>query len=176
MKESSEEKKARKKRNILKEIILILLVLLIAIILIIVIYVYSKLNKIEHIELNNDRLEVSDNVDSNVYRNIALFGVDSRNMESNEGTRSDGIIILSINKNTKDIKMTSVYRDTYTEVEGHDLTKITHAYAYGGPELAIKTLNKNLDLNISEFVTVNFEAVAETIDLIGRSGNKNWRR
>ena len=68
---------------------------------------------------------------------------------------------------TKEVKLMSVYRDTYVEVEGHGLTKITHAYAYGGPQLAIKTLNTNLDLNISEFVTVNFEAVAEAIDLMG---------
>ena len=63
--------------------------------------------------------------------------------------------------------MLSVYRDTYVQIEGHGLTKITHAYAYGGPTLAIKTLNQNLDLNISEYITVNFDAVATAIDEMG---------
>ena len=155
-----------KKKNTFKIVVIVLLIILIAIILAIAIFVYNKLSKIEHIELKDDELEISQNVDNN-YRNIALFGVDSRNMNSDIGSRSDGIIILSINDNTKEMKLFSVYRDTYVEVEGHDLTKVTHAYAYGGPALAIKTLNKNLDLNISDFVTVNFESVAEAIDLIG---------
>ena len=63
--------------------------------------------------------------------------------------------------------MVSVYRDTYVQVDGHGLTKITHAYAYGGPTLAIKTLNQNLDLNTSEFIAVNFDAVATAIDEMG---------
>ena len=153
------------KRDILKKIILSLLVILVILVIAAVIVIYSKLSKIEKITLNEDELAISQNVGDN-YRNIALFAVDSRNMESDVGSRSDGIIILSINENTKQIKLYSVYRDTYTEVEGHDLTKITHAYAYGGPSLAIKTLNTNLDLNISEFVTVNFEAVADVVDLM----------
>ena len=152
--------------KILKKIIITLLIILFLIITITVIFVYNKLNKVEHVKLTNEDLQVSKNIDNN-YRNIALFGVDSRNMDSDLGSRSDGIIILSINDTTKEMKLFSVYRDTYVEVEGHDLTKITHAYAYGGPSLAIRTLNKNLDLNITDFVTVNFEAVAEAIDLIG---------
>ena len=127
--------------------------------------IQNKLNKINYVELNTDELEVSDSVKG--YRNIALLAVDSRNLNSNDGSRSDGIIILSIYEKNKDIKLLSVYRDTYVQIEGHGLTKITHAYAYGGPTLAIKTLNSNLDLNISEFVAVNFEAVANAIDLIG---------
>ena len=65
------------------------------------------------------------------------------------------------------MKLISVYRDTYVQIEGHGLDKITHAYSYGEAPLAIKTLNTNLDLNITEFVTVNFDAVKEIIDNIG---------
>ncbi len=61
----------------------------------------------------------------------------------------------------------SVYRDTYVQIEGHGLDKITHAYSYGSAPLAISTLNTNLDLNIKEFVTVNFDAVAEAVDKLG---------
>ena len=146
---------------------------LIALVLILVVlagcgfgYIQSKLGKINFVELNEEELGISDNV-SKGFRNIALLAVDSRNLKTNDGSRSDGLIVCSINENTKEIRLISVYRDTYVQVEGHGLTKITHAYAYGGPQLAVKTLNTNLDLNISEFVTVNFEAVADAIDLMG---------
>ena len=129
-------------------------------------YLQDKLGKINYVEVNKDELGISDNVTKG-YRNIALFAVDTRNIKSNDGSRSDGIIVLSINEKTKDVKMLSVYRDTYVQIEGHGLTKITHAYAYGGPTLAIKTLNQNLDLNISEYITVNFDAVATAIDEMG---------
>ncbi len=153
----------RKKKG--KKIVILLGVLVVILLGIGCGFIENKLNKINYVELNTDELEVSDSVKG--YRNIALLAVDSRNLNSNDGSRSDGIIILSINEKSKDIKLLSVYRDTYLQVEGHGLTKITHAYAYGGPTLAIKTLNSNLDLNISEFVAVNFEAVANAIDLIG---------
>ena len=94
------------------------------------------------------------------------MGVDSRD-NSYSNTRSDCIIIASINKKTNDVKLTSVYRDTYVNIDGYGLDKITHAYAYGGPELAMSTLNKNLDLNITEFVTVNFETVETIVDAVG---------
>ena len=101
------------------------------------------------------------------YRNIAIFGIDSREDTYSKGNRSDCIIIASINNQTKEVKLVSVYRDTYVNIEGHGLDKITHAYSYGEAPLAIKTLNENLDLNIKEFVAVNFDAVQEIIDDIG---------
>ena len=61
----------------------------------------------------------------------------------------------------------SVYRDTYVQIEGYGLDKITHAYSYGEAPLAIKTLNTNFDLNITEFVAVNFDAVKDIIDSAG---------
>ena len=97
-----------------------------------------------------------------------MFAIDSRSNEDyGEGNRSDGIIIASINNDTKEVKLASVYRDTYVQIEGHGLDKITHAYSYGEAPLAISTLNTNLDLNIKEFVTVNFDAVAEAINELG---------
>ena len=61
--------------------------------------------------------------------------------------------------------MTSIYRDTYVKVQGHGYTKINHAYAYGGAALAMSTINKNLDLNITEFVTINFNVVEDITNL-----------
>ena len=131
-------------------------------------FLTNKLSNMDYMEIDESSIEVNSGVDENlkVYRNIALFGVDSRD-NSFSNTRSDCIIIVSINKKTNDVKLTSVYRDTYVNIDGHGLDKITHAYAYGGPELAMSTLNKNLDLNITEFVTVNFETVKTVVDSIG---------
>ena len=131
-------------------------------------FLTNKLSNMDYMEIDESSIEVNSGVDENLkdYRNIALFGVDSRD-NSFSNTRSDCIIIVSINKKTNDVKLTSVYRDTYVNIDGHGLDKITHAYAYGGPELAMSTLNKNLDLNITEFVTVNFETVKTVVDSIG---------
>lgn len=149
-----------------KKIIISFFIILIIIIGIICGFIVNKLNKIDYTNLDESMLNLSNNVPSQ-YRNIALLAVDSRNVKTNTGSRSDGIIILSINEKTKEAKLASIYRDTYMEVDGHGLTKVTHAYAYGGPSLTVGTLNKNLDLNISEFATVNFEGVANMIDAMG---------
>ena len=160
------DKKGKKKRSKFKIVLLVLIAILAIIAGVIYAFIQDKLGKINYVELNNEDLGISSNVKEG-YRNIALFAVDSRNIKNDDGSRSDGIIILSINEKTKDVKMVSVYRDTYVQVEGHGLTKVTHAYAYGGPTLAINTLNTNLDLNISEFAAVNFDAVATAVDAMG---------
>lgn len=123
----------------------------------------------QKIDLNEDDLNVSSQVEQNLadYRNIAIFGIDSREDTYSRGNRSDCIIIASINNKTKEVKLVSVYRDTYVQIEGHGLDKITHAYSFGEAPLAIKTLNTNLDLNVKEFVTVNFDSVKEIVDNIG---------
>jgi len=99
------------------------------------------------------------------YRNIVIFGLD--NSSDSYSGRSDSIILVSINKKTNEVKLCSIYRDTYLKLTDRSLDKITHAYAYGGPELAISTLNENLDLNITEFATVNFDSTQKIIDTIG---------
>ena len=128
----------------------------------------DKLSNMDYVEIDESSIHVNSGVDENLkdYRNIVLLGVDSQD-GSFSNTRSDCIIIVSINKKTNDVNLTSVYRDTYVQIDGHGLDKITHTYAYGGPELAMSTLNKNLDLNITEFVTVNFETVKTVVDSIG---------
>lgn len=127
-----------------------------------------KLENINHLDIDENAIAINSGVADELkgYRNIALFGLDTRD-DSFENSRSDSIIIISINNKTNDIKLTSIYRDTYVDIDGHGLDKITHAYAYGGPELALSTINKNLDLNITEFVTVNFETVKTVVDTIG---------
>lgn len=162
------QKTKNKKGKILKIIAIILLILIIIIAGIAVggySYIVSKLDKMQQVQINVDELNVNEEIKG--YRNIALFGVDSRDSNLGRGNRSDCIIIASINEKTKDVRLLSVYRDTYVQIEGHGLDKITHAYSYGEAPLAIKTLNTNLDLNITEFVTVNFDLVAEAVDALG---------
>lgn len=165
-------RKAKKKKSGLKIFskIIITLVIILAILLASIFwFVNNKLGKMQKVKINEAELGISDGIDENLsgYRNIAIFGVDSRSDDYGVGNRSDCIIIASINNKTKEIKLISVYRDTYVQIEGHGLDKITHAYSYGEAPLAIKTLNQNLDLNIKEFVTVNFDSVSEAVDKLG---------
>lgn len=155
--------------KVLGIILLILVIFTIIVIAFGYFFIKSKLNKMQQVEINVNELNVSDVIEQNLhgYRNVAIYGVDSRDSSLGKGNRSDCIIIASINNSTKEIKLISVYRDTYVNIEGYGLDKITHAYSYGGPELALKTLNENLDLNITEFVTVNFDALADAINSIG---------
>ena len=149
--------------------VLVLLTLLVIIIGGTFWFLSDKLGKMQQIDLKEEDLNVSAQAEENLadFRNIAIFGIDSREDSYSKGNRSDCIIIASINNKTKEVKLVSAYRDTYVQIEGHGLDKITHAYSYGEAPLAIKTLNENLDLNIKEFVTVNFDAVKEIIDDIG---------
>ena len=169
-KENKKDKKTEKKGlKLFGKIVLVLVILLALIIGSIFFAIYSKLSKMQQVDLNEEDLGVSSQAEETLseYRNIAIFGVDSRSNNLEQGNRSDCIIIASINNSTKEVRLISVYRDTYVQIEGHGLDKITHAYSYGSAPLAIKTLNTNLDLNIKEFVTVNFDSVAEAVDELG---------
>lgn len=154
-----------------KKVLKILLVMMIIILIIGIIGIYfvkSKIEKINYVEIEKENIQINEEVQlDDSYRNIALFGVDSRSDSYETGTRSDCIMVASINETTKDVKLFSIYRDTYLEIEGYGLDKITHAYSYGGAELALSTINRNMDLNITEFIAVNFSAVIEIINSIG---------
>ena len=137
-----------------------------------VIYFNEKYDKVQYHDIQEENLAINEgaNEAQKGYTTIALFGIDARsNTSMEEGNRSDSIMIASINNDTKEVRIVSVYRDTLLEIEdGSGLTtKVNAAYAYGGPELAIQTLNANLDLQITEFVTVNFLALTKAIDDLG---------
>ena len=101
------------------------------------------------------------------YRNIALFGVDARDGELGKGTRSDTIMIASINQDTQEIKLISVFRDTYLNLSNDSYNKCNTAYAQGGPEQAINMLNMNLDLDITDYVTIGFSGLIDAVDALG---------
>ena len=164
------KKKSSKKKTVFKVILGILITILIVIVGAVGTaywYVSNKFGKMQQVKIDETQLSVSDNKNLSDYRNIAIFGVDSRADDYGKGNRSDCIIIASINNKTHDVKLISVYRDTYVNIQGHGLDKITHAYSYGEAPLALKTLNENLDLNITEFVTVNFDSVSDAVDALG---------
>ncbi len=135
-------------------------------------YFADKYDMVKVLEIAEEELGVNEgaNPAQDAFTTIALFGIDARDTESlGSGTRSDTIMIASINNSTKEVRLVSVYRDSFMEIadESSLTSKVNAAYAYGGPELAIQTLNKNLDLHISEFVTVNFLAMTKAIDDLG---------
>ena len=132
-------------------------------------YMKSKIDIVEYVEIPKEEIEISEEVVENEeirkYRNIVLIGIDNKDSTYQMG-RSDCIIIASINEETKEVKLVSVYRDTYLQISGRSLDKVNHAYAYGGPALSMSTLNTNLDLDITEFVAVNFEATKDIVDAV----------
>lgn len=108
----------------------------------------------------NSEIEFSKDV-----TNIALFGLDTR--QNNDVGRSDAMIIVSIDRAHDKIKMTSLARDSYVKVDGHGRTKLTHAWAYGKASLAVKTINQNYGMNITDYAYVNFYEFVDLIDYIG---------
>lgn len=98
--------------------------------------------------------------------NIALFGIDE-GRQKYEAVHSDGIMILTIDRVHNKIKLSSFIRDTYVNIDGHGRARINAAYMFGGPELAIKTINKNFNMNIRDYYTVNFSGLADIIDSVG---------
>lgn len=149
-------------------------------------YTYNNINNIKVVAMPSNKIELGINNDVNgdlsnklsSYKNqsykeeqvpqitnIAIFGLDKRNVD--DASRSDCIIILSVDEADKTIKLSSIMRDTYVSVYGHGMTKITHAYAYGGPVLALRTLNENFGLNIKDFIAVDFFQFEKLIDMLG---------
>lgn len=161
-------KKKRKKKN---KIILFAVEIMVLAALLVGLFVYSKLNKVDstgeiaegdvNIELDSETAEVLEG-----YTNIALFGLDNRDTGKYDAGNSDCIMIASINNDTKKVKLVSVYRDTFLNVKEGTYNKINSAYSYGGAKGAIAALNKNLNLDIVNYVAVDFGALVEAIDLL----------
>lgn len=161
----------RRRRRILFGIEIFILLILIG-----GVFICAKLGKMNFTDLDFSKIDVNTGVsDNNVmkgYTTIGLIGLDGRDGELKSGARSDTMIIASINNDTKKVKLVSVYRDTYLRIgedsEGNgQYNKANAAYAEGGPEQFLSMLNTNLDLNVIDFVSVDFQAVAEAVELLG---------
>lgn len=167
-----ESKGDKKSRRTLWITVTILLLLLVVLPIGYVIYAVNRTNydnsKDNEIIINDELLEDDNSLETKTgYTTFVIFGLDSRSNNLESDTRSDTIIITHVNNQTKEVKLASIYRDTYVEVPNHGYTKINHAYAYGGYSLALSTINTNFDLNITQYVSVNFYAVAKVVDLLG---------
>lgn len=162
-------KKPKDKKKLVRNIILSVLAIIVALVLVVVIWGYSILDSInKDKDFNESDLGINSEIDEVIdeeVKNIALFGLDTR--QNNSSGRSDAIIVLSIDKKNNKIKMTSIARDTYITFESGRKDKITHAWAYGKATLSVKTLNQNFGLDITDYVSVNFYGFAEIIDYIG---------
>ena len=180
----------RKSKSKGKMIIFAVEILLILCMLVILFVVMTKGGKgPQVVELNKDDLGINDKVAENNsyaqqgaagtvvepgeikktgYMNIALFGVDATTPNGlYKGSRSDTIMIANVNMDTGDIKLVSVYRDTYLNKGTDKYDKCNHAYSEGGAEQAIKMLNMNLDMDITNFITVNYQSLIDLIDGLG---------
>ena len=157
----NERRKKKKKHRKLKFILEIILLIILGVGL----FVFAQLGRIDRVGLKD--ILINTGIGSSGYRNIALFGVDSREGQLESGTNSDTIMIASINKRTGDVKLVSVYRDTYLDNTNGEYRKATECFAGGGAERAVNMLNKNLDLDIKDFMTVDFNGIIEAVDLLG---------
>ncbi len=129
-------------------------------------FLFSRLDSMERTRLKDTLINAGISSQSG-YRNVVVYGVDSREGQLTKDSHSDTIVICSINKRTKEVKMVSVYRDTYLDNTNGEYRKATECYFFGGPQRSIDMLNKNLDLDITDYVAVNFNAVVEAVDLLG---------
>ncbi|SFA81426.1 LCP family protein [Clostridium frigidicarnis] len=135
-------------------------------------YAVNLLGKVNTEKLDKSNLGVDEDLNARLKSlgkdniiNIALFGLDKTNEE--ELGRSDATMILSIDADNKKIKLVSLMRDCYVNINGHGKDKLNHAHSFGGPELAIRTINKNFNLNVTDFVSVDFAHMQKIIDALG---------
>ncbi|MDR1017623.1 MAG: LCP family protein [Lachnospiraceae bacterium] len=152
--------KRRKQRRIL-----ITVEIFVMLILAIVAFVLLKVFKINFTGLDPNKLEIYK--DTGPYTNIALFGLDSRDGQLKGGVQSDTMIIASINNKTYEVKLVSVYRDTLTFQSNKRYEKANAAYNMGGPAGAVALLNRNLDMDIKAYASVDFRAVTDAVDALG---------
>ena len=168
----------RKKKNKAKKIFLIIILVLFAVIAAAAFGIYKyfddkvdrmdqvdfKAPEVQNLNLTEEKREQMEKG----FLTVAVFGVDSRDNSLGKGNQSDVIMIANLNRETGEIKLVSVFRDTYLNVsDKNTYNKINAAYASGGPEAAVKAINKNLDLNITHYATFNWKAVATVINILG---------
>lgn len=156
-----------------KKIILLILEFVIILLLAIALFITAKLSKIEKNKLDMNDVSINDDLSDETkesmahYKTIALFGLDNRSNGSLSKGNSDVIMLANIDTKQHTINLVSVYRDSYLDTGSGTYQKCNAAYAKGGPEQALSMLNTNLDLAITDYVTVDFNAIIECVDLLG---------
>ena len=169
VKASSGRRRRRKGLSVWVKLALGLCVVLLLVVLAAIAVVASKISKLDIVELDPDKLSISDELtyDETGYLNVALFGLDTRANSDEMGSRSDTIMIASLNRETKEVKLCSVYRDTLLQQKDESYNKANAAYSFGEEQDAVAMLNRNLDMDINHYVTVDFSAMVDVIDALG---------
>lgn len=168
-------KKRKKKRNGKKKIILFIFEILLLLVVLGIVWLYNNtLGQVKYEDgLTDSQAGINEDIDKDAlenmhgYLNVALFGLDNRSDGSYNEGHSDCIMIASLNYDTKEVQLVSVYRDTYLPVGNGKYAKANAAYANGGAKRAVAMLNSNLDLNITKYVCVDWKALVDAIDDLG---------
>lgn len=171
---TKQQRKRNKKQKRKRKRIIFVLELVCFVFLLAVLYVWSVVGKIDinpfHLGDAGINKDLADDtlLEMKGYTNIALFGLDNRESGDYHTGHSDTIMIASINNKTREVRLVSVYRDTYLRVDSDEIyNKANNAYYRGGPEQAVKMLNTNLDLDVTEYICVDWAALVEVIDALG---------
>lgn len=168
LKEAKAEQAAKRRRARRRKRIFVLFIeIFILLILMALGYIIQKYGKISWDVIDDLNIHVNEGVSQEGYTTVALFGGDSREGELEAGTHSDTIMVVAIDNATKEINIVSIYRDTPMRQESGEIKKANYAYFNGGPQESLNMLNRNLDLDIKDYVTVDFKALADVIDLLG---------
>ena len=140
--------------------------------------IYTKINKVDFVQIDKEDLSVNKDIYEDIseditkdefkeVKTVVFFGVDSRDVTNGFSGRSDTIMVASINPGNKNICLISIPRDTYVSIPGYGKDKINHAYSFGQEQLAIKTINENFNLNITDYVTIDFSGLINVINDVG---------
>lgn len=172
-KSTNTKKTLSKKQQQQRKMMIVGIEIVCLLVLLVVVFVWSFVGKINFNSFSEKDAGINEDLSDESrkilegYTNVALFGLDNRSEGNYKGGQSDVIMIASINNETKEVKLLSVYRDTYLHVGNDVYSKANSAYAKGGAVQAVQMLNSNLDLNITEYVCVDFMAMVEVIDALG---------
>ncbi len=176
-----DKKKKSRKIGFFKFVFKTVFFLFLCFVIMFIVLLWSKMKMINYEFVDVANLGINDNLlyeleESNLdsvtakeikdIRNILLIGNDARE-HKDMGARADTIMILSINPNKKSIKLLSIPRDTYVNIKGRGMDKINHAYSFGREELLLNTINTNFNLNITDYITINFRGLIELVNDIG---------
>lgn len=171
---TSKKKKDRNKKSQKMKVIIIITVVFLIFFLLPAFFVYNKLSKVENVKI--DETPAALGIDESSFKtpersekdivNILIMGIDA-DQEANNANSADTVMIATIDKYHKKLKLTSIMRDSLVNVEGKGDTKLKYAYSYGGAQLLIKSVNQNFNMNIKDFVKVDFGDVEKIVDYLG---------
>lgn len=172
----AQARKKKRRKKIIMVIVEVALLLIVAVGAFAFFYVQNLWDMVDqNTEFRREDIQTNEGLQDSLlaagekYTTILLFGVDSRSNTNltGRGAQADTDIIACINNETKEVKLVSILRDSFFETTEGQHAKLTDIYSQYGVKEAIQTVNRNLDLTIDQYVTVNWKAVADTIDLMG---------